>query len=215
MFIRMPIEKLIWEQSSGKNQQELVGQEVPYLHDPTIQEVLTQLTDGVIIITYDKKILYANECACRILRQINQERNHCEIPPKEINYLCDSLTEIRRQFPEQHWLINTKICINSSTTFSVHARHMKLDSLGKDCIVLVLKDHYQLIKSIAVEEARKYNLTDRETEIWLLQRANYTYKQIANELFIAPNTVKKHMQNIHIKQKGNSDNFYQRLPREA
>ena len=38
----------------------------------------------------------------------------------------------------------------------------------------------------------------------MLQRANYTYKQIAGELFIAPNTVKKHMQNIHLKQKGAS-----------
>lgn len=215
MFIRVPLEKLIQKQENGKNQHEFVGQEPLNLQDPTIQEVLTQLTDGVLVITYDKKILYANKCACRILRQINQERSHCEIPPKEINYLCDSLAEIRKQFPEQHWFINTKICINSSTTFSVHARHMKLDSLSQDCIVLVLKDHYQLIKSIAVEEARKYNLTDRETEIWLLQRANYTYKQIASELFIAPNTVKKHMQNIHLKQKGNSDDFYQRLPQGA
>jgi DNA-binding CsgD family transcriptional regulator len=55
-----------------------------------------------------------------------------------------------------------------------------------------------------MEEAQHYGLTDRETEIWMLQRANYTYKQIADELFIAPNTVKKHMQNIHLKQKGAS-----------
>lgn len=215
MFIRMPGEKVIREQENSNNQPKTVGQELLNLQDPTVQEVLTHLADGVIIITYDKKILYANDCACRILRQINQDRNHCEIPPKEINYICDSLAEIRRQFPEQHWFINTKVCINSSTTFSVHARYMKLDSLGKDCVVLVLKDHYQLIKSIAVEEARKYNLTDRETEIWLLQRANYTYKQIATELFIAPNTVKKHMQNIHLKQKGNGDDIYQRLAQEA
>jgi DNA-binding CsgD family transcriptional regulator len=72
-----------------------------------------------------------------------------------------------------------------------------------------------MIKTIAQEEARKYNLTDRETEIWILQRANYTYKQIASELFIAPNTVKKHMQNIHLKQKGLSDDFCQRLPQGA
>lgn len=215
IFIRMPVEKLIWEQDNSKNQHDFIGQQVLCLQDPPVQEVLTQLTDGVLIVTYDKKILYANECACRILRQINQDRNHCEIPSKEINYLCDSLSEIRRQFPEQHWFINTKICINSSTTFSVYARHMKLDSLGKDCVVLVLKDHYQLIKSIAVEEARKYNLTDRETEIWLLQRANYTYKQIASELFIAPNTVKKHMQNIHLKQKGICTDFCQQLPQGA
>ncbi len=213
MFIRMPVEKLL--QEPGKGQQGSGSQDLINLQDPTVQEVLTQLTDGVLIITHEKKIVYANECACRILRQINQEREHSEAIPKEIVYLCNSLADIRRQFPGQHWFINTKICINSSTTFSVHARYMKLNTLGKDCIVLVLKDHYQMIKTIAQEEARKYNLTDRETEIWLLQRANYTYKQIASELFIAPNTVKKHMQNIHLKQKGLSDDFCQRLPQGA
>jgi DNA-binding CsgD family transcriptional regulator len=108
-------------------------------------------------------------------------------------------------------MLSTKICINSSITFNVYARYMKLDTLGKNCLVLVLKDQYQLIKSIAQEEARRYGLTDRETEIWLLQRANYTYKQIATELFIAPNTVKKHMQNIHLKQKGSTNDFIHRI----
>jgi DNA-binding CsgD family transcriptional regulator len=210
MFIRVPVEKLIQEQEKGKEQSRaLAGQDLLNLQDPTVQEVLTQLTDGVLIITCEKKIVYANECACRILRQINQDRDHAEAIPREIIYLCNSLSDIHRQFSGQHWFVNTKICINSSIAFSVQARYMKLNSLRKDCIVLVLKDHYQLIKSIAQEESRKYNLTDRETEIWLLQRANYTYKQIATELFIAPNTVKKHMQNIHLKQKGDCDDFCQ------
>ncbi len=85
--------------------------------------------------------------------------------PKEIDFLYNSLSDIRRQFPGQHWMVTHKICISSSVTFSVHARYMKLDTLGKYCIVLVLKDQYQLIKTIAVEEAKKYGLTDRETEI--------------------------------------------------
>jgi DNA-binding CsgD family transcriptional regulator len=51
------------------------------------------------------------------------------------------------------------------------------------------------------EESQKYGLTCREQEIWLLHRANYTYKQIALELCITPNTVKKHMKSIYSKQK--------------
>ncbi len=101
--------------------------------------------------------------------------------------------------------MKSKICISSAVTFSVVARYMKLDTLNNYCIVLEIRDQYQLVKNIAIEEARKYGLTERETEIWLLQRANYTYKQIASELFIAPNTVKKHMQNIHLKQKAADD----------
>ena len=93
-----------------------------------------------------------------------------------------------------------KVCLNSAISFDVQARSLKLKKPDKYCVVLVLKDQYQLVKNIALEESREYGLTDREREIWLLQRANYTYKQIASELFIAPNTVKKHLQNINLKR---------------
>lgn len=207
MFLRMPVENLIRGHEKNGDQPDLSERKLLKNSDLVFQEALMQLTDGVLIITEDKKVIFANECASRILRQVNLDRENSEPLPREISYLCNSLTDIRRMFPGQHWLMTTKICISSAVTFNVHARYMKLDTLGKYCIVLVLKDHYQLIKTIAIEEARKYNLTDRETEIWLLQRANYTYKQIASELFIAPNTVKKHMQNIHLKKKGLSEEF--------
>jgi predicted transcriptional regulator len=205
MFIRVPVENLIKVQEKAGDQRDVEVQRLLKNPDPVVQEVISKITDGILIVSEEKKILFANECASRILRQISQCRSESEPLPQEIGYLCRSLSEIRRLFPEQHWMMNTKICINSSVTFSVYARYMKLETLRRYCIVLVLKDQYQLIKSIALEEAKKCGLTDRETEIWLLQRANYTYKQIASELFIAPNTVKKHMQNIHLKQKGLSE----------
>jgi len=212
MFIRVPVEKLMKAHENFGDHLDAQSKELLKNQDSIVQEALTQLTDGILIITEEGKIAFANECACRILRQITQERESNDTIPREITFLCNSLSEIRRQFPDQHWMVTNKICINSSVTFSVQARYMKLDTLGKYCIVLVLKDQYQLIKTIAVEEAKKFGLTDRETEIWLLQRANYTYKQIASELFIAPNTVKKHMQNIHLKRKGSADDFMQRMP---
>lgn len=210
MFIRVPVEKLIKDNEKNEDQTDLLGKEFLKNSDVVVQEALSKLTDGVLIVTEEKKVVFANECACRILRQINQNRESAEPLPREINYLCNSLTDIRRTFPGQHWRMTTKICISSSVAFNVQARYMKLDTLGKYCIVLMLKDQYQLIKTIAIEEAKKYGLTDRETEIWLLQRANYTYKQIATELFIAPNTVKKHMQNIHLKQKEATEGFMPR-----
>lgn len=212
MFLRLPVEKLLKAHENSGEPLDAASRELLKSQDSILQEVLLKLTDGILIITQEGKIAFANDCACRILRQVNQDRGTTDVIPREITFLCNSLSEIRRQFPGQHWIVSNKICISSSITFSVHARYMKLDTLGKYCIVLVLKDQYQLVKTIAIEEARKYGLTDRETEIWLLQRANYTYKQIASELFIAPNTVKKHMQNIHLKQKGASEEFIQHMP---
>ncbi|MBU6230105.1 MAG: hypothetical protein KGQ93_10475 [Cyanobacteria bacterium REEB459] len=202
LFIRVPVEDLTKVTTFSGAGFETGNKNQVDIQDPVVEEALTKLTNGILIITEGKQVLYANDCACRILRQISQERNAPEAIPTEISYLCNSAADARRRFPEQHWIIKTKICISSSIAFTVTARYMKLDTLNKYCIVLELKDQYQLIKGIAMEEAQHYGLTDRETEIWTLQRANYTYKQIADELFIAPNTVKKHMQNIHLKQKG-------------
>jgi hypothetical protein len=207
LFIRVPVEKLMRDDAKMQNPLEFNRQEQVDVQDPVVEEALTKLTNGILIVTEGQQLLYANECACRILRQIYQERSSGEGIPREISYLCNSIANIPRQFPGQHWITKTKICINSSVTFSVTARYMRLDSLGQHCVVLEMKDQYQLVKNIALEEAQTYGLTDRETEIWLLQRANYSYKQIASELFIAQNTVKKHMQNIHLKQK-TADELY-------
>ena len=46
----------------------------------------------------------------------------------------------------------------------------------------------------------KCNLTSREQEIWSLRRSNYSYKEIAAELHITLNTVKKHLKNIYSKR---------------
>jgi DNA-binding CsgD family transcriptional regulator len=205
LFIRVPVENLVKDKSQAGEVLDTTGQEQINIQDPVVEEALTKLTNGILIITEGQKVLYANDCACRILRQISQERQTTEAIPREITYLCNSIAEARRRFPGQHWIMKSKICISSAVTFSVVARYMKLDTLNNYCIVLEIRDQYQLVKNIAIEEARKYGLTERETEIWLLQRANYTYKQIASELFIAPNTVKKHMQNIHLKQKAADD----------
>lgn len=215
LFIRVPIENLLKDKGHTAEPLEFASQEKIDIQDPVVEEALTKLTHGILIITEGMQLLYANDCACRILRQINRDYQSSEALPREINYLCQSISDVRRQFPGQHWVITNKICISNSVNFSVTARYMKLDTLGKDCIILEMKDQYQLIKNLAMTEAKQYGLTERETEIWLLQRANYTYKQIASELFIAPNTVKKHMQNIHLKQKVNLEDYAHQIPHPA
>jgi DNA-binding CsgD family transcriptional regulator len=49
------------------------------------------------------------------------------------------------------------------------------------------------------EMCRIYKLTNRETEIVLLVRKGFTYKEISNQLFIAGKTVENHIQNIYEK----------------
>jgi len=164
------------------------------------EKALEDLVDGVLILTEQRELLYANDCARRILRQLDREDALAPVPD-EVWYLCQTLIESRHLFPDQYWLIESQVFIDSSVVFNVRARWFKLETREQSCILLSIRDHYQSIKDIAIEESQKYRLTSREKEIWLLHRANYTYKRIALELCITPNTVKKHMKNIYLKQK--------------
>lgn len=50
-------------------------------------------------------------------------------------------------------------------------------------------------------QRKKYDLTEREAEIWMLLRKEYTYQDIANILQISLNTVKTHVKNIYAKRR--------------
>ncbi|XGV95161.1 MAG: helix-turn-helix transcriptional regulator [Leptolyngbya sp. BL-A-14] len=165
------------------------------------QEVLQDLIDGVLILTEKKELIYANDCARRILRQLNQERSLANQIPEEVWYVCQSLIDSRYRFPEQYWVLESKVFIGSSIVLNLRVRWLKLEDIDRPCLLLSIRDQCQYIKDIVNEESQKYGLTSREKEIWLLHRANYTYKQVASELCITPNTVKKHMKSIYSKQK--------------
>ncbi|MEO0968656.1 MAG: helix-turn-helix transcriptional regulator [Cyanobacteria bacterium J06639_18] len=165
-----------------------------------ISTIVEDLVDGILILGIDGEVIYANKNALRILRQLNQDDSITQVP-QEIWHLCQSLIHSRHLFPEQHWLIQSEILTDNSTALYIQARWLQLTILQNPCLLLTLADRYQEMRNIAVEEAQAYGLTPRETQVWLLSRANYTYKQIAVELEITPNTVKKHMRSIHKKQK--------------
>jgi DNA-binding CsgD family transcriptional regulator len=166
-----------------------------------LQGLIENLIDGILILTEDRELVYANESAHRVLRQLNQNRPHANLVPREIWHICQSLIQSRSLFPNQRWLIESKIFIDDSTALNIRVRWLNLDAIANPCLLLTLEDRYQAIRNIAVEEAQNFGLTPREKEVWLLHRAHYTYKNIASELEITPNTVKKHMKSIHAKQK--------------
>lgn len=176
------------------------------------QEVISDFMDGVLILTDKIELIYANDYARRILRQLNHEPSQLNQIPDEVTHICQALVESRHLFPNQYWLIESKVLVDPSIVFNIRARWLKLDDREQPCLLFSIRDQCQYIKDIANEESRKYRLTSREKEIWLLHRANYTYKQIAVALCITPNTVKKHMKGIYLKQKTLHETLDTRIP---
>ncbi|NJR64371.1 MAG: helix-turn-helix transcriptional regulator [Leptolyngbyaceae cyanobacterium CRU_2_3] len=169
--------------------------------------VIEDLIDGILIVSDQREILYINDSARRALYQLNQNQAQINSIPREIWHICETLIHSRNLFPEQEWLIEFEIFTDSSTALNIRVRWLKLESVENPCLLLIIEDRYQAIKNISIAEAERYGLTPREKEVWLLHRVGLTYKQIASELCITPNTVKSIWAVSTLNRKKNLSNF--------
>jgi len=167
--------------------------------DSTLLQGVLESMDGVLIVTAQGELLHGNKYACQICQQF-QDNSTLNSVPKEIWRHCQALIDSREFYPHQTVIIESEITLDKSTAFRVRTKWLQLASLEHPCILITLEDQHQSLRNIAIAEVLKYNLTPRQAQVWLLRRINYSYKEIAAELFISLNTVKKHIKNIHLKQ---------------
>jgi DNA-binding CsgD family transcriptional regulator len=159
--------------------------------------VLDGLQDSIFIFTEFGELIHANSNAYNIYRQLTHN-NTCQKLLNFIHTLCKSLVEY--SLYEDKLIMSDEIVLNSSDVFRVRVRWLDLDKYDFRYLLVTIENRHESIKNLAIAEAKKFDLTQRETEIWCLYRAHATYKQISEQLYISLNTVKKHMKNIHAKR---------------
>ncbi|MBD6616742.1 helix-turn-helix transcriptional regulator [Komarekiella sp. 'clone 1'] len=174
------------------------------LHDSKrayfLQEVIEGLEDGILILTEAGELLHANASALRLCCQFNQDNFSHNFVPSAIWHLCDTLLNSRSQFSNQLTIVSDEIVLDKSNIFRIRVRLLDLDWFDEPCLLVTIENRYESLKNLAHTEVKKFEMTPREAEIWLLYRSNYSYKEIAAKLYITLNTVKKHMKNIHTKR---------------
>ncbi|MDY6899780.1 MAG: LuxR C-terminal-related transcriptional regulator [Cyanobacteriota bacterium] len=164
-----------------------------------MQAVIESFVDGIFIVTTQGELIHANERARFICQEFSAAINQGRLPD-EIQRVCQSLSESRQLFPNQKISLESEINTESQAKIRIRARWLQVDETNDDYVIVTLEDREQTNQSIAISEAKKYALTERESQVWLLRRANYSYQEIAEELYITINTVKKHLKNIYAKQ---------------
>lgn len=172
------------------------------------KDIIEEFIGGILIFTEQQKLIYASESAYRVLGQLKHSENTKDSIPTEIWHICQSLVQSRYQFPDQTWLIEFDIFTNAAAALHICSRWLNIDMLEHPCLLLTIEDRQQAVLNLVIEEAERYGLSPREKEVWLLQQNNYTYKQIAAELGITPNTVKKHVRNIYAKRRLQQDEAF-------
>jgi hypothetical protein len=166
-----------------------------------LKQILPSVLEGVILFDEHNRLIYLNPKAAAIAQKIARNSHSLEDIPKEIAYIKRFMVEAKEKFPEQNWLNQSTIVVDCLAVFHVYARWIQGNGFGQNYLLLKMEDQNQFSQDLALEEAKRLGLTLREQEVWLLHRANYTYKQIAEALDITPNTVKKHMKSILVKQR--------------
>ena len=170
--------------------------EHPYL----LQAIIEGFVDGVLILTQQGEWIHANLRARRICQQFSSAQLHTNSLPLPIWKICESLIDSREIFPAQKLIIDAQVETNNANLLRVRVRWLELDESDTPYLLVTIEDRNQSTHNTAIAEAKKYNLTDREAEVWSLRRANYSYKEIAAKLYITTNTVKKHLKNVYAKQ---------------
>ncbi|HEY9700529.1 MAG TPA: helix-turn-helix transcriptional regulator [Trichocoleus sp.] len=173
---------------------------VHYPEDTIILRGILESLDGILIVTDKGDILHSNRRADRLCRQLMPESTQPSVLPRQIWRSCQALIKNQDVPLEQQVVLDEEIRMNESIVIRVRIRWIDLNNGDRPCLLLMMEDKYESARYRAIAESWKYGLTDRETEVWQLKRIGCTYKQIAAQLHIAEDTVKKHIKNIYARR---------------
>ncbi|BAU12360.1 two-component response regulator, CheY subfamily [Leptolyngbya sp. NIES-3755] len=171
--------------------------------NPLLTTVIEGFIDGILIMTPQGSIVYANTCAIDICRQLSTRQ---EIP-KEVWRVCEALLESRELYGKHPLIIESEVTTHHARSFRLRVQWLQLDTVKQTCLLVRLEDQQQALKRLAHSEAHQYGLTSREAEVWLLRRYNLSRREIAESLCITIDTVKKHLGNIRSKRQGYISRF--------
>lgn len=186
--------------------------ELPHLWS----RLLETLPQGVIIVSRNLQPVYWNLTAkklCQVLADKSFTEETLPAPVAEACYsilrdshLLSSALMMECQTSTGHFIRLSAQVLEWSTpgTVASHLPTMLPSSYSSSVptfIAVFLENCDQVLQQEARIQQQKYDLTDREAEIWALLRQELTYQEIARTLQISLNTVKTHVKNVYAKRR--------------
>ncbi|MEB3295285.1 MAG: helix-turn-helix transcriptional regulator [Synechococcales bacterium] len=189
--------------------------------------VLEGLVDGILILRSTGDVVYANTIAQEICQRLFQttdlqtadfqatpgavvspEPARLDPPyvlPAEIWTICETLVQYEDLWCDRPFVLESDLTLVATQYlpqqhYRVRVQWLRMDDDAERCLMVRLEDQQQSWQSLAIAEVQKYGLTPREAEVWQLRRSNHSRKEIAAELHITLDTVKKHLCNIQLKR---------------
>lgn len=162
------------------------------------------LREGVMVISRHIKPMYVNQQAKEICQKLGDSNRYFGNLPLAISEVCHRLIKKGNS-------VNSPLIVECQTNQGESIR-MRASWLNLPCnddsnqyIIVFLENRDRILQEELQFEQQKYQLTDREMEIWSLLRQDYSYQEIAGTLHISLNTVKTHVKNIYAKKRWNQE----------
>jgi DNA-binding CsgD family transcriptional regulator len=162
--------------------------------------VLECLVDGVLLLSPTGQVLYANSMAHQICDQL-PAATPAQLPAA-VWRTCEALIESRELYGDRPLILEETL-----GNYRLRVQWMETEAFPEPCLLVRLEDQQQSLVSLAIAEAKKFHMTQREAEVWALRRANLSRKEIAVRLYISIDTVKKHLSNIQLKRQAEPENY--------
>ncbi|MBE9101104.1 helix-turn-helix transcriptional regulator [Vacuolonema iberomarrocanum] len=163
------------------------------------QAVLECYLDGILIADPNGEIVVANEMARRICRRMAPEAGANNRLPPQLWRICEVMLQYRADLADDRVTIDEQLNLEPAGYVRVRVQWMASQA-PEGRLMVTLEDTLHAAENQAIAESEWFGLTQRESEVWLLRRANCTYRAIAKQLHITVDTVKKHIKNIHAKR---------------
>ena len=190
-------------------------------HYPWLSGVLDLLPQGVLVISANLTVLYRNPQSQPICQLLMPDNRTGHPLPQPVVSLC-------KKMMQDEAIANVVTEAETHTGQTIRIRVQRLTASGgtmlhpdqgwhtegdaalstqpftQPCWVVFLENCHDLIRQEAKVQQQKYDLTERETEVWILLRQDLSYQEIAQTLQISLNTVKTHVKNVYAKRRSSS-----------
>lgn len=163
--------------------------------NPIFQALVESLDsfDGAMILTRTGELVASNYHAIQICRQLTCQLTQLSRVPQQIWHCCQAVLD------DPLRPVDDEIKIDQLNAIRIRASWLPAGYVDQPHLLVRLEDERQTAQQRAEAEAHKYGLTAREAQVWILKRIGCSDKSIATRLYIATDTVKKHVKSIRGK----------------
>jgi PAS domain-containing protein len=162
------------------------------------QSMLEAMPQGVMLFSQGSQLMYCNAKAEELCERLRE-------PDESLEGLPTALIELCQRFLQEEGFSDRFLVMeyrgNSGGVIRAQVNWMNLSGSPHPCLLVLMEDCQAVLFEEWLLEQKKYDLTDREAEVWFLIRQNYTYQDVSDALEISMNTVKTHVKNVNAKRK--------------